>query len=91
MGDLCKHNPQNLFARHLVCKHCGKSIVCKNKMPIVIACIVAVLINVFVRLYLFEDPNLLVTSVAFIMITTICLIVGWLCLRFVGFEEKQNE
>lgn len=88
MATPCKHNPQNLFSLHMVCKYCGKSIVSKNKIPIAIACVASVIINVLVRCCFFEDPNLLITSITFLIITAFCLFLGWICLLFVGFKEK---
>lgn len=69
----------------------GKSIVSKNKIPIVIACIAAVLINFLVRFYFLGDPNLIVVALTFFIITAICLIIGWICLLFVGFKEKSSS
>lgn len=87
----CKHKPKNLFARHFVCKHCGKKIVSKNKIPIAIACIASVIINLLIRYYFFEDPNLIINVFTFLIITIFCLILGWICLLFVGFKEKLNS
>ena len=91
MKNSCKHKPKNLFARHFVCKYCGKSIVSKNKIPIAIACISSVIINLLIRYYFFEDPNLIITIFTFLIITFFCLRLGWICLLFIGFKEKLNS
>lgn len=87
----CKHKPKKLFSPHLICKHCGKKIVSKSKIPIAIACVASVIINLLLRYYFFEDPNLIVTGVTFLVTTIFCLTLSWISLLFIGFKEKLNS
>ncbi len=90
VGSPCKHSPKKLFAKQLVCKRCGKSIVSKSKIPIIVACVVAVMINIYIRFFYFEDSNLLVTSVTFLVVTAGCLFLGWIVQHLLGYKEKPD-